>query len=276
MSKGILLLIGGGEDTTEDMLVLQELVKISGGNTARIGVVTTASMHEREIISKYRNAFTKMGLGDVFHFDIRKQEEADTEINLTALDNTDAIIFSGGSQVRLTTILGGTEFIKKVMKRYEEGMVVAGTSAGAAAMSNPIIHEGASEDAFLYGEVKVSLGFGFLKDAVVDTHVDTRFRIGRLLQILAINKNLLCIGVGEDTGLVINPDGSSYVIGSSTVLVLDGREIKYTNTQEIEYGEAIAIGSVRLDVLASGCQYNINERRIESLKKKGNKFLFFR
>ncbi len=276
MSKGKLLLIGGGEDSTEEMIVLQELVKISGGNGAKIGVVSTASMHEREIISKYRNAFSKMGTPDAFHFDIRKQEEADDEKNLGALDNMDAIIFSGGSQMRLTTILGGTEFIKKVMKRFEEGMVIAGTSAGAAAMSNPIIHEGASEDAFCYGEVKVSIGFGFIQDAVVDTHVDARFRIGRLLQVLAINKNLLCIGVGEDTGLVINPDGSSYVIGSSTVLILDGREIKYTNTQEIEYGEAIAIGSVRLDVLASGCQYNTNERRIESLKKKGNKFLFFR
>ncbi|MBN1232484.1 MAG: cyanophycinase [Candidatus Coatesbacteria bacterium] len=276
MNKGTLFIIGGGEDTSKDKIVLNELVSEAGGTKAKIGVITTATEHERDVIGKYRSAFSQIGVAEIYHFDIRRAEDADEDRYSAALASLDAVLFSGGSQLRLTTILGGTSFIKKLEQRFSEGIIIAGTSAGAACLSNPMIHEGASEDSFYYGDVKVSPGFGFISNSVIDTHFEARARIGRLLQVVAINNSLLGIGIGEDTALVIASENIARVVGTSIVMIVDGANIINTNVDQIDYGEPISLSNARIDVIAPGQSYDLNEKQFtRESKKKGNKFLFF-
>lgn len=218
---------------------------------SRIEVITTASKIPKEIGPEYAKALNYLGAKNVDVIDIVRREQAmDTEI-LERLKAADVVIFTGGDQLRLTSILGGTPFHYILLEKYRnEDFIYAGTSAGAAAASNNMIYQGSSSEALLKGEVKITSGLGLIDDVIIDTHFVQRGRIGRLFQAVVGNPKVLGIGLGEDTGLLITKGRQMEAIGSGLVILVDGREIKDTNLTEVELGQPISISHLVTHVMS--------------------------
>jgi cyanophycinase len=216
--KGKLVAIGGAEDKGTDLEageihrnnlnffglgILKRIVEETGGLDSHIEVVTTASMIPHEVGDNYLDAFGKIGCTKVGLMHIRNRADAANEEYLTRIQNCKAVMFSGGNQMRLTSTFGGTKFLEIIMNRFqnESNFLVAGTSAGAMAMSNTMIYEGNASRAHLKGEVKITTGLAFMEGVIFDSHFEKRGRFGRLAQAIAANPSCVGIGLGEDTGM---------------------------------------------------------------------------
>jgi cyanophycinase len=262
-AKGKLLAIGGAEDKGTDLEtgqihrnnlnffelgILRRIVEEIGGHEKRIEVVTTASMIPIEVGENYLNAFGKIGCKDIGLMHIRNRADAMKEEYLERLRKCDAIMFSGGNQLRLTSTFGGTQFLQIVLERYdeEENFLVAGTSAGAMAMSNTMI--------------KITTGLGFMDDVIFDSHFEKRGRFGRLAQAVAANPSCMGIGLGEDTGFLIIDGNRMEAIGSGLVVILDGHDIRHSNIADIPDGCPISIENMRVHFLEKGNGYMAIER----------------
>ena len=218
---------------------------------SRIEVVTTASKIPKEIGPEYVKALSYLDANNVDILDIVRREQASDPEILERLKAADVVMFTGGDQLRLTSILGGTPFHDILLDKYRnEDFVYAGTSAGAAAASNNMIYQGSSSEALLKGEVKITSGLGLIDDVVIDTHFVQRGRIGRLFQAVVGNPKVLGIGLGEDTGLLITNGKQMEAIGSGLVILVDGREIKDTNLTEVELGQPISISHLVTHVMS--------------------------
>jgi cyanophycinase len=218
---------------------------------SRIEVVTTASKIPKEIGPEYVKALSYLGANNVDVLDIVRREQATDPEILERLKAADVVMFTGGDQLRLTSILGGTPFHYILLdKCRNEDFIYAGTSAGAAAASNNMIYQGSSSEALLKGEVKITSGLGLIDDVIIDTHFVQRGRIGRLFQAVVGNPKVLGIGLGEDTGLLITKGRQMEAIGSGLVILVDGREIKDTNLTEVELGQPISISHLVTHVMS--------------------------
>ncbi len=277
-AKGKLLAIGGAEDKGTDLEtgqihrnnlnffelgLLRKIVDEIGGHNKRIEVVTTASMIPEEVGENYLLAFNKIGCKDIGLMHIRNRADAMNEKYLERLKNCDAIMFSGGNQLRLTSTFGGTAFLKIILQRYndEANFMVAGTSAGAMAMSNTMIYEGNAAKAHLKGEVKITTGLGFMDDVIFDSHFEKRGRFGRLAQAVATNPQCIGIGLGEDTGVLISDGNKMEAIGSGLVVILDGYDIRHSNIADIPDGCPISIENMKVHFLEKGNGYLAYERQ---------------
>ncbi len=226
---------------------------------SRIEIVTTASKIPREIGAEYVKALKYLGAEnvDVLHIEMREQA-SDPEV-LARLKVADTVIFTGGDQLRLTSILGGTEFHDILLDKYHnEDFIYAGTSAGAAAASNTMIYQGSSGEALLKGEVKITSGLGLIDGVIIDTHFVQRGRIGRLFQTVVSNPKVLGVGLGEDTGLLIKNNTEMEAIGSGLVILVDGREIKDTNLTQVEMGQPISINHLVTHVMSKYDTFDLN------------------
>jgi cyanophycinase len=276
-AKGKLLAIGGAEDKGTDLEtgqihrnnlnffelgILRRIVEEIGGDHKRIEVVTTASMIPVEVGDNYLHAFSKIGCKDIGLMHIRNRADASNEEYLERLKKCDAIMFSGGNQLRLTTTFGGTKFLEIVLQRYndEETFLVAGTSAGAMAMSNTMIYEGNAAKAHLKGEVKITTGLGFMDDVIFDSHFEKRGRFGRLAQAVSSNPSCIGIGLGEDTGVLVMNGNKMEAIGSGLVVILDGHDIRHSNIADIPDGCPISIENMKVHFLEKGNGYLAIER----------------
>jgi cyanophycinase len=174
----------------------------------------------------------------------------------------DAIMFSGGNQLRLSATFGGTELLKIALDRYneEENFVVAGTSAGAMAMSNTMIYEGNAALAHLKGEVKITTGLGFMGNVIFDSHFEKRGRFGRLAQAVATNPACVGIGLGEDTGMLITGGNKMEAVGSGLVIIIDGHAIRHNNIADIGEGNPISIENLKVHFCEKGNGYLLQER----------------
>ena len=267
--KGKLVIIGGAVDkgsfteTDLDRTAVQNLNFFEAGilkriideskhkENSRIEVITTASKVPREIGPEYVKAFNYLNATNIDILDIERREQAMEPEVLDRLRAADVILFSGGDQLRLTSILGGTPFHDIFLEKYRnEDFIYAGTSAGAAAASNTMIYQGSSSEALLKGEVKITSGLGLINDVIIDTHFVQRGRIGRLFQAVVGNPKTLGIGLGEDTGLLITNGQQMEAIGSGLVILVDGREIKDTNLTQIELGKPISISHLVTHVMS--------------------------
>ncbi len=276
--KGKLIAIGGAEDKgtqLEDgehrrnnlnffeLGILRRVVEEAGGLNARIEVITTASTIPYEVGENYLNAFGKIGCTNIGLLHIRNR--ADTQISeyLERIRLCDAVMFSGGNQLRLSVTDGGTEFLNILKKRYQEdaGFVIAGTSAGAMAMSNTMIYEGNATRAHLKGEVKITTGLGFMNNVIIDSHFEKRGRFGRLAQAVAANPGCIGIGLGEDTGMLVTEGNRMEAIGSGLVVIVDGHEIGHSNIADIPDGNPISIENMKVHFCEKGNGYLINERQ---------------
>jgi cyanophycinase len=276
-AKGKLLAIGGAEDKGTDLEtgeihrnnlnffelgILRRIVEEIGGEEKRIEVITTASMIPVEVGENYLHAFSKIGCKEIGLMHIRNRTDATNEEYLERLRKCDAVMFSGGNQLRLTTTFGGTKFLEIVLKRYneEENFLVAGTSAGAMAMSNTMIYEGNAAKAHLKGEVKITTGLGFMDDVIFDSHFEKRGRFGRLAQAVSSNPSCIGIGLGEDTGVLISDGNKMEAIGSGLVVILDGHDIRHSNIADIPDGCPISIENMKVHFLEKGNGYLPIER----------------
>lgn len=277
-AKGKLIAIGGAEDKGTDLEkgeihrnnlnffelgILRRIVEEAGGPLCRIEVVTTASMIPYEVGDNYLNAFGKIGCTNIGLLHIRNRVDASQTEYLKRIEQCDAIMFSGGNQLRLTSTFGGTQFLKTVEKRYneEEKFVVAGTSAGAMAMSNTMIYEGNATKAHLKGEVKITTGLGFIDDVIIDSHFEKRGRFGRLVQAVATNPACVGIGLGEDTGMLITPGNAMEAIGSGCVIIIDGHDIAFSNIADIPDGNPFSLENLKVHFCEKGNGFLVKERK---------------
>lgn len=226
---------------------------------SRIEVITTASKIPREIGPEYVKALNYLGATNVDVLYIEKREQAIDPDVLARLKAADVVMFTGGDQLRLTSILGGTPFDEMLIDKYRnEDFIYAGTSAGAAAASNNMIYQGSSSEALLKGEVKITSGLGLIDGVIIDTHFVQRGRIGRLFQAVVGNPKVLGIGLGEDTGLLITGGKHMEAIGSGLVILVDGREIKDTNLTQIELEQPISINHLVTHVMSKNDTFDLD------------------
>ena len=232
--------------------ILRRILNESKHKTeSRIEIVTTASKIPREIGPEYVKALHYLGANNVDVLHIERREQAVEPEVLARLKAADVVMFTGGDQLRLTSILGGTEFHDILLDKYlNEDFIYAGTSAGAAAACNNMIYQGSSSEALLKGEVKITSGLGLIDGVTIDTHFVQRGRIGRLFQAVVGNPKTLGIGLGEDTGLLITNNTKMEAIGSGLVILVDGRQIKDTNLTEVELGQPISINNLVTHVMS--------------------------
>jgi len=174
-------------------------------------------------------------------------------------------MFSGGNQLRLSSIFGGTEFLKIVQDRYmHENFLIAGTSAGAMAMSNTMIYQGSSSEALFKGEVKITTGLAFIKDVIIDSHFVTRGRFGRLTQAVAANPSCIGIGLGEDTGVFVSEGRYLEAVGSGLVIIIDGHHIRHSNIADLKEGSPISIENLLVHVMSKGNSYDLGTRKFSA------------
>lgn len=278
--KGYLIAVGGAEDKGTDLEkgimernklnffelgILKSIISLTQKKSPRVEVITTASSIPDEVGDNYKNAFMKLGCNDVGHLRIRNREDASSAENLSRLSACDCIMFSGGNQLRLSSIFGGTEFLDILKRRYQEepNFAIGGTSAGAMAMSNTMIYEGSASLAHLKGEVKMTTGLGFLQNVIIDTHFDKRGRFNRLAQAVAAQPGAIGIGIGEDTGIVVTEGHSLCAIGSGSVIIIDGKNIEYNNIADIKFGSPISVENIMVHIMSSGDVYNLTTRKYE-------------
>jgi len=273
--KGILISIGGNEDkgtaiepkfTQKDHLnffefgILKRFLKEMKGIESRVEVITTASSIPEEVGQNYLDAFAKLGCSNVGVLHIKKREESDTPEFLERIKNCDGVMFTGGNQMRLSMIFGGTKFLEILHERYEnESFVIAGTSAGAMAMSSTMIYQGSSSVALMKGEVKITTGLAFMNNVIIDSHFVTRGRFGRLAEAVAGNPGCIGIGLGEDTGVLVTEGNKLEAIGSGLIILFDGHEIKHSNIADVEHGAPLSIEHLIIHVMAKGTHYNVKQ-----------------
>lgn len=213
----------------------------------------------------YEEAFTKIGCSNTGHISIRDRDDVTNKEFIRRVKKADCVMFSGGNQYRLTSVFGGTEILQILHDRYEnENFVVAGTSAGAMAMSNTMIYEGNSGRSHLKGEVKITTGLGFTRDLIFDSHFDKRGRFARLVQAIVANPSCLGIGLGEDTGTLITNRNKMEIIGSGMVTIIDGHSIRHSNIADIPEGNPISIENLIVHFLTSGDRFSIQHRKFEA------------
>ena len=240
--------------------ILKRIIEESKFKTnSKIEVVTTASKIPREIGAEYVKALSYLGASDVGVIYIERREQAMDKEVVERLKVANVVIFTGGDQLRLTSILGGTPFHDVLLEKYfNEDFIYAGTSAGAAAASSNMIYQGSSSEALLKGEVKITSGLGLIDDVIIDTHFVQRGRIGRLFQAVVGNPKTLGIGLGEDTGLLITNGRQMEAIGSGLVILVDGREIKDTNLTQVELGQPISISHLVTHVMSKHDTFDLD------------------
>ena len=280
---GILIAVGGAEDKGTDLEsgqihrnnlnffelgILRQIVEEAGGIDAAIEVITTASTIPFEVGENYLDAFGKIGCININLMHIRNRSDVMKPEYMERLQKCNALMFSGGNQMRLSTIFGGTPFLRLLTKRHleEEAFLIAGTSAGAMAMSSTMIYEGNATRAHLKGEVKMTVGLGFVDNVIIDSHFEKRGRFGRLAQAVATNPACVGVGLGEDTGMIIRHGNEMEAIGSGQVIIIDGQEILHNNIADIPDGNPISVENIKVHFCARGNGYAVNDRRfIEKL-----------
>jgi cyanophycinase len=226
---------------------------------SQIEIITTASKVPQEVGEEYAKAFRYLGAKNVEVLHIEKREQALFQQTFDRIQNADVVMFTGGDQLRLTSILGGTPMHDLILKKYEtEEFVYAGTSAGAAAASQSMIYQGSSSEALLKGEIKITSGLGLIDHVIIDTHFVQRGRIGRLFQAVVGNPKTLGIGLGEDTGLLITDGYKMEALGSGLVILVDGRFIADTNLTQVELGKPISIKNLVVHVMSQRDLYDLN------------------
>ncbi|HWN45198.1 MAG TPA: cyanophycinase [Thermoanaerobaculia bacterium] len=260
MEQGLLMAIGGAEDKIRERVILRAFVEAAGGPDANVVVLATASEFA-ETGDRYAGIFESLHADTVEVLRVRSREDALAAGSgvLDLLEFASGLFITGGSQLRISAALGGTAIADTIRRRHAAGMVVAGTSAGAAILSEHMISMGDSGTTPRRRLVQMAKGLGLAPELVIDQHFRQRDRLGRLVTALSYNPDPLGIGVDEDTAAVIHR-GELRVIGSGAVTVLDASGVRYTDSSEVRRGQALSMLGLKLDFLTSGCRYDLQRR----------------
>jgi cyanophycinase len=268
--KGRLLAIGGHEqrqasdqegpaDETSAEFILQRFVD-ELPTKGTVVVVPTASESPKEAAADYVKLFTALGVKQVEVLDIQSREQANNAETLDVINRADGVMLTGGDQLRLTALLGGTQALRRLHERYEqEPIVIAGTSAGAAAMSTPMIYQGRNDAGYLKDEIHITTGLQFLREVAIDTHFVARGRIIRMAQIIATNPGCIGLGLEEDTAVFITKGREMEVLGNGIVVLVDGHGCTGNTIYQIKPGEVFSIRDLRVHLLSRGECYTLPE-----------------
>lgn len=258
-----LIPIGGNEKRSPDSEIFQEMVDLAGGSKARIIVVPTASEAPGEQARDFRELFTAFNPENIQIVHIGERHDAGSPELLKIIEETTLFMFAGGDQLRLSSLIGGTPLHSALMARYRAGgCVVAGTSAGAAVIPEVMIFQNNRFRLFRKGGIEMTKGLGLIQDTIFDTHFVQRSRISRLVHAVATNPALLGFGIEENTGLLIENETTVKVIGTGTVIVVDGSEIEINHIGYAENRQPFALTNVRYSMLTPGLVFDIKKRTV--------------
>lgn len=258
-ARGWIVPIGGAENKENDQRILRRFIDISGGSAADIVVIPTASrLHETG--GRYERLFREHGAARVTVMDFDTRRDCQEPGRLERLGEASGIFFTGGNQLRLTTLLGGTPVAKLIRLRNAHGVTVGGTSAGASILSEHMIAFGDDGASAISGSVRLAPGLGLTNRFVIDQHFRQRDRLGRLLTALAYNPFAVGIGLDEDTAAFIGPDDTLEVEGSGGVTVVDAADVSYSSMDAVDEGQPICMLGLKLHLLVAGATFNLHTR----------------
>jgi cyanophycinase len=264
-TRGWIVPIGGAENKENDRRILRRFVEASGGDAADIVVIPTASkMHETG--PRYEALFRELGAARVSVMDFDTRRDCQEANRLERLDQATGIFFTGGNQLRLTALLGGTPVAQLIRKRNAAGVTVGGTSAGASILSEHMIAFGDEGSSVIAGSVRLAPGLGLTNRFVIDQHFRERDRLGRLITALAYNPFAIGIGLDEDTAVFIGPDETLEVEGSGGVTVVDASEVSFSSADSVSEGQPVAVLGLKVHVLTPGTTFNLSTRTASAAK----------
>jgi cyanophycinase len=261
--RGWIIPIGGAEEKENSPQILQRFVKLAGGREADIVVVPTASQL-RNTGPRYERIFGELGAARVTALDFDTRRDCEETGRLDRLRLATGIFFTGGNQLRLSTLLGGTPVAKTVRQMNAAGVPVAGTSAGAAFISEHMIAFGDEGSTPIAGSVRLAPGMGLTNRFIIDQHFRQRDRLGRLLTALAYNPFAVGIGLDEDTAAFIAPDNTVHVEGSGGITVVDAAEVQFSSMDTVQEGRPVCLLGVKLHILTQGSTYNLHTRQADA------------
>lgn len=256
-----LIIIGGAEDKKGEKKILEEVCAHLEKESELLVIVTVATEKPIEVGNEYSDIFHNMGIMNVNSLDVKNREEALKIENIELIEKASLIFFTGGDQLRITSILGGTPLLDSMKRKYTEGCVFVGTSAGASVMSDTMIVSGMDDESPRKCTLKMAPGLGLISRVIIDQHFAQRGRVGRLLVGVAENPEVLGIGIDEDTSIIVNKENTLRVLGSGAVYIIDGSNISDTNVSEQHQDNILSIFDVKLHVLKTGDKYNLITRR---------------
>jgi cyanophycinase len=261
-ARGYIVPVGGAEDKEAGAVILKRFVEVAGGRDARIAVIPTASK-QRDTGSRYEALFGDLGAGEAYALPYEERVDTEREDWLEKLGNATGIFLTGGNQLRISTILGGTPVAKKIRSLNAKGVAVGGTSAGAAILSEHMIAFGESGATPRAGLVSLAPGFGLTNRVIIDQHFRQRDRLGRLLAALAYNPFAIGIGLDEDTAGFVDPNDLIHVVGAGAITIVDASALEHSSMGTASSGEAICLTGVRLHVLTAGATFDLHTRKAE-------------
>jgi len=259
-SDRTLIIIGGKEDRSNNKVILGEVARRVGSGKL---VVTTVAMANGtdQLFEQYDKAFRSLGVKHLYHLEINDRQEATIPNKVRILDDATGVFFTGGDQIKITSQIGDTPIFKRIREIYDDGGVIAGTSAGAAVMSETMLVVGGDEQSHVIGgAVRMAPGLGLVDGVVIDQHFMERGRFGRLIGAVAQNPKNLGIGIDEQTAIVVERGNGFYVLGSSAVYVIDGTEVTYSNIAEEDLKKTLSIYNVRMHMLSQGDRFDLINR----------------
>lgn len=258
--RGALLAIGGAEDKFRDRVILRRFVELAGGNDARIAIIPTASAVD-DAGQRYKALFLELGAaaGEVLY--VGSREDANRDDWVALIEESTGIFMTGGNQVRVASLLGGTQVAATLARRSAEGAPIAGTSAGASVMSTVMVAGGRSGTTPRRSLAHMSPGLGLIDSVIIDQHFRERDRIGRLVTMVSYNPSLLGLGIDEDTAALIMPDGSLEVVGRGSVLVVDGSRMT-SNVYDGRARQALTVSDVVIHFVADGGCFDLTRRKV--------------
>jgi cyanophycinase len=257
--KGRLILIGGAEDREGDMLILKEVA--ARASRGKLAVITAASGEPEAMWTMYQRIFHRLGVKEVVHIAIEQREDAYRPDNVQLIKDAQVVFFTGGDQVRITSHLGGSLLCDTLRRGYENGVTLAGTSAGTSCMSETMLVGGTGDESHKVGSALfMAPGLGFMTNVIIDQHFAERGRIGRLLGAVAQNPRILGIGIDENTAILVK-DGRFRVLGAGAVYVIDAISESYTNVSEAGREQVMSIFDVRLHIMSTDDGFDLATRR---------------
>ena len=264
MYKGTLIALGGGYDDDLIKLIRSEICPVH----ANIEVIATAATEPKESGIAYKEAFEELGCNKVQFMLIDENHAADQPEYISRIQQADVIFFTGGDQVRLIEFLHGTQLLEIMRRRYHnEPIIIAGTSAGAAIMSDRMIYDGYGHYSLIKGEMKTTIGFGFVSHLYIDTHFVERGRFGRLAHAVAHDPAYVGVGLSEETGIIIKEGNKIEVFGTGVVTIIDASKINFTNTRQVTENQPIAVEHLIMHMLVEGYRYCLEEHLFQPVEQ---------
>ncbi|WP_245784184.1 cyanophycinase [Halomonas korlensis] len=258
---GHIVAIGGAEDKTSQLEILKRVFELAPEGNTDVAVIATASSIPDQVLPAYEAAFERLGASRIHKLDIQDRRQASDPDNVELIDQSGVIFFTGGDQLRLTNVFGGSTVLTAIRERWLSGAVVAGTSAGAAAMPGTMIYNGAATDALRKGAVNMTFGLGLVEGLIIDSHFLERGRFTRLMEVGATNPEHLGVGLGEDAAVIIHQEQILEAIGPGHVILIDSRDLASSNIADLRMGEAVAVENMILHAMVSGHGFDVEARR---------------